>query len=67
MDVSPRFHILLYTGLLVWGIFDLVSVAAGDGSLSKTVLGLLYLVIAGYQLSRRRISEAPVAAVQRVR
>jgi hypothetical protein len=67
MILSLRFRVLLYCGLLVWGLFDLVSAAVGDTSLIKVVLGVLYLVIAGCQLPRHPTSDIPVTAVERVR
>jgi hypothetical protein len=67
MVLSPRIHILLYGGLLVWGLIDRVSAAAANGSMPRIVLGLLYLGIAGYQLLRGRNARTPATAVQRVR
>jgi hypothetical protein len=67
MVLSLRFHVLLYSGLLVWGLFELVNAAAGDAALSKMVLGVLYLVIAGYQLPRHQTAEMPVPVIEHVR
>ncbi len=67
MNMSLRPHTLAWIGLIVWGLFDEVTVELGDVSLSRLVLGMLYLVVGALHLTPRTRFERLVPAVVQAR